>query len=70
MATPSNWTMHSIKSQQNYIVNNGVTLFPPPKQHLPMQTGRQQWLPNFLQNGPMQSSTIFQLAVIIGASVE
>jgi len=70
MATPENWTMHSIKSQQNCVVNNGVTLFLPPKQHLPMQTGRQQWLPNFLQNGPMQSSTNFQLTVIFGAPVE
>ena len=70
MATPSNWTMHSIKSQQNYIVKIGVTSFPPPKQHPPMQTGHKQWPPIFLQNGPMQSSTNFQLTVPFGAPME
>jgi len=70
MATPSNWTTHSIKSQQNCIVKTGVTSFLPPKQHPPMQTGHKQWPPNFLQNGPMRSSTNFQLTMIFGAPVE
>ena len=70
MATPENLMTHLIKSQQNCVVTNGVTLFPPLKQHLPTQTGWQQWLLNFLQNGPMRSSTNFQLTVIFGAPME